>query len=81
MSKSNKVTSFCQFKYQCDKKWNRLHKTEQIDVKYCPKCQTNVHLVINEELLKIALENKDCIARYSEETETFLMGYPSSPYE
>ena len=53
------------FKFVCDKKWHDLAETDDKNIRYCERCQENVHHVGSiKQWLKSTLQKKErtCIA-------------------
>jgi hypothetical protein len=55
----------CEFKFKCDQSWDLLLRTEHYiydKVRFCPVCEKNVYMVMNEVELFLAIEQNKCIA-------------------
>ena len=70
------------FKFVCDKKWHDLAETDDKNIRYCERCQENVHHVGSiKQWLKSTLQKKErtCIAVNIERGkphDAFERGYP-----
>ena len=36
--------SNCAFDAQCNSSWQELSHTDQLNIRYCPRCDTHIHL-------------------------------------
>jgi uncharacterized protein (DUF1810 family) len=52
----------CEFSYKCPTDWDKLAKTNHINVKYCSECDNSVTLCRNQKEVDIASEKGICIA-------------------
>jgi len=53
----------CEFKFLCDKRWNDLDQIEGVEkVRFCAKCQTEVHFIDDAWDLALALDKDWCVA-------------------
>lgn len=52
----------CQFGYRCPKTWDALGITEDSAIRYCDKCEQNVHFCHTDAQLVDAIHHNRCIA-------------------
>jgi len=59
---SEMVLRNCIFGFKCDKAWESLSKTNESHVRFCGKCQKEVHLCDDDESLVRSISLNRCIA-------------------
>jgi len=52
----------CAFKFRCDQDWGDLERTSEDKVRFCHKCEEDVHYVHTNKELKKAIEKNYCVA-------------------
>jgi len=52
----------CSFKFECDQVWDNLEETKSKKIKYCTKCNEDVHLVEDGWDLTRAINANYCVA-------------------
>jgi hypothetical protein len=52
----------CVLGRDCKQLWERLTDTTNASLKYCRKCEKNVHMIDNDNDLAIAIRLNQCIA-------------------
>ncbi len=67
----------CEFAFKCDGDWFELDETNDEKVKFCNKCQKQVHRCDTEDELLTAIKSNLCVAiepPYQKIEGTVLMG-------
>lgn len=62
---TNKVIN-CPMEFICNKTWNELIPTDNLNIKFCESCLKTVHFCATQKDLNNALENSLCIAYEAE---------------
>ena len=65
MIDTNKVLN-CPMEFICDKPWDELMPTDDLNIKFCLSCEKTVHFCKTESDLEVALEKGLCIAYETE---------------
>jgi hypothetical protein len=52
----------CVFGSECKQIWERLTETTNASLKYCRKCEKNVHMINNDNEVANAIRLNQCIA-------------------
>lgn len=55
--------------FRCPKKWSELKATPNREIRFCESCQTDVRFCANQDQLKHAVANGECVAIYLDTTD------------
>jgi hypothetical protein len=52
----------CEFAFQCNAEWEKLAETDYEQIRFCDKCQKEVHHCVTDEELLRAIRSNLCVA-------------------